>query len=44
MCSFELLVEEDDPAEKTKYLIDGRKAIAELYAIWLSNLRAMGRS
>jgi hypothetical protein len=41
MCSFELLVEETDPEEKMRHLVDGRKAIAELYAIWLANLRAM---
>lgn len=42
MCSFDLLVEEQDPVEKERHRADGRKAIAELYAIWLANLRAMG--
>jgi DNA-binding response OmpR family regulator len=41
MGCFDLLAEEDDPAEKAKHYADGRKAIAELYAIWLANLRAM---
>lgn len=42
MCSFNLLAEEDQPAERERHRADGRKAIAELYAIWLANLRAMG--